>query len=232
MYKNCNEDGGRRGRRGRGGRGAWAAFEMTRNGRRGDKHRGASGGSWNFGFDPGDGFGHDGPFGPGGPFGSGGPFEGRRRRGRMFGPGELRLVLLKLIADESRHGYELIKAIEEMTGGSYSPSPGTIYPTLALLEDEGAIAEAAGDEPRKAYQVTDAGLAELEERAEEADALIERLTAKGEERKPFTSSNMFRAVGNLATVLKNRARAGKLDAETMDQIVDLIDDLARKVERL
>ena len=150
----------------------------------------------------------------------------------MFGPGELRLVLLKLIADQPRHGYELIKAIEEMTGGSYSPSPGTIYPTLALLEDQGAIAEMAGDEPRKAYQATDAGRAELEERAEEANALIERLTAKGEEGKPFASSNMFRAVGNLANVLKNRARAGKLDAETMDQIVDLIDDLARKVERL
>ena len=60
----------------------------------------------------------------------------------MFEGGELRLVLLKLIADEPRHGYELIKAIEEMTGGEYAPSPGIVYPTLTMLEDMGLIAEA------------------------------------------------------------------------------------------
>lgn len=177
-------------------------------------------------------FGPEGPFGPRGPFGGGGPRGGRGRRRRMFGSGELRLVLLKLIADEPRHGYELIKAIGEMTGGSYEPSPGTIYPTLSLLEDEGAIAEAAGDEPRKAYETTETGRAELAERAEEADALIARLTARGEEGKPFATPEMFRAVGNLATVLKNRARSGTLDEATVREIVDLIDDLAKKVERL
>ena len=93
-----------------------------------------------------------------GPRGGGG-----RRRRRMFGSGELRLVLLKLVADEPRHGYELIKAIEELTEGAYAPSPGTIYPTLSLLEDEGAITQAAGDETRKAYEATDAGRSELEE---------------------------------------------------------------------
>lgn len=179
-----------------------------------------------------DGFGQDGPFGPGGPFGMGGQRGGRGRRRRMFGSGELRLVLLKLIADEPRHGYELIKAIGEMTGGSYEPSPGTIYPTLSLLEDEGMIAEAAGDDARKAYEATAAGRAELEQRAEEADALIARLTARAEERKPYATPEMFRAVGNLATVLKNRARSGTLDEATVREIVDLVDELAKKVERL
>jgi Fe2+ or Zn2+ uptake regulation protein len=64
---------------------------------------------------------------------------GRKRRGRMFGTGELRLALLALIAKEPRHGYELIRAIEDMTGGSYAPSPGAVYPTLQMLEEEGMI---------------------------------------------------------------------------------------------
>src|SRR5215470_2046163 len=65
---------------------------------------------------------------------------GRRRR--VFDSGELRLVLLKLIADEARHGYELIRAIEELSGGLYVPSPGMVYPTLTMLHEMGQIEEA------------------------------------------------------------------------------------------
>ena len=71
------------------------------------------------------------------------------------------LVLLKLIADQPRHGYELIRAIEELTGGAYVPSPGVIYPTLTLLQDMGRIEEAAAEGPRKAFAVTADGTAEL-----------------------------------------------------------------------
>ncbi len=124
------------------------------------------------------------------------------------------------------------EAIEELTEGSYAPSPGTIYPTLALLEDEGAIAQAAGDETRKAYEATAAGRTELEERADEVAALFERLSGHGEHRRAYATPEMFRAVGNLANVLKNRARSGKLDEETVQEIVDLVDDLAKKIERL
>lgn len=161
-----------------------------------------------------------------------GPRGGGRRRRRMFGSGELRLVLLKLVADEPRHGYELIKAIEEMTEGAYAPSPGTIYPTLSLLEDEGAIAQAAGDETRKAYEATDAGHAELEERADEIEAIFERLSGHGQHRRAYATPEMFRAAGNLASVLKNKARSGQLDEKTVQEIVDLVDELAKKIERL
>ena len=160
-----------------------------------------------------------------------------RRRGRMFGQGELRLLLLHLIAEQPRHGYELIKAIEEMTAGSYAPSPGTVYPTLSLLEDEGAIREVAGgDEPRKAFEATAQGREELEDRKEEAEALVERLSGHGkrheERRRAFATPEMFRALGNLAQVVKIKARKGGLDEDTMAQIVDLIDEMARKIERL
>ncbi|MBX7526428.1 PadR family transcriptional regulator [Qipengyuania sp. 1NDH10] len=167
-------------------------------------------------------------------FGPGGPFAGRSggRRRRMFGSGELRLVLLKLLGDEPRHGYELIKAIEDLTGGSYAPSPGTVYPTLSLLEDEGAITPAKGDETRKAYEATEEGQKELEDRAEEVERIMERLSGHGEHRRAYATPEMFRAVGNLATVLKNRARTGKLDEDTVREIVDLVDELAKKIERL
>src|SRR5579885_3543114 len=85
-------------------------------------------------------------------FGGGGR-RGRRSR-RMFESGELRLVLLKLIADEPRHGYDLIRAIEELTAGEYAPSPGVVYPTLTLLQDMGLIEEAAEAGSRKPFQIT------------------------------------------------------------------------------
>src|SRR4029078_4541295 len=93
----------------------------------------------------------------------------------MFESGELRLFLWKWIADEPRHGYDLIRAIEDLTGGEYAPSPGVIYPTLTLLQDMGLIEEAAGEGPRKPFQATDEGRKHLEERSEEVEALFERL---------------------------------------------------------
>lgn len=174
-------------------------------------------------------FGEDGPFGPGGPFGGGGRGH---RRGRMFGHGELRLALLKLLADQPRHGYELIKAIEELTGGDYAPSPGAVYPTLQLLADEGLIEERDDDTPRKAFAATEAGRAELADKADEVEALFERLSAHGEREQRGRSPHLWRAMGNLANVLKHRARAGKLDQATIDEIVDMIDEMAKRIERL
>ncbi len=159
--------------------------------------------------------------------------RGRRgRRGRMFGTGELRLALLALIAEEPRHGYELIKAIEEMTGGAYAPSPGAVYPTLQLLEDEGAIEEAEAEGAKKPFDATDKGRAELDERADEVEALMRRLGRHGERTTTVRSHDLFRAMGNLGSVLKNRARAGKLDERTINEIVDMIDEMAKRIERL
>jgi DNA-binding PadR family transcriptional regulator len=156
----------------------------------------------------------------------------RQRRGRMFGTGELRLALLALIAENPSHGYELIKGIEEMTGGAYAPSPGAVYPTLQLLEDEGAIAEADAEGSKKPYAVTPQGEAELEERKVEVAELLRRLGRHGERTSTVRSHDVFRAMGNLGSVLKNRAKAGKLDEATINEIVDMIDEMAKRIERL
>ncbi|WP_298464754.1 PadR family transcriptional regulator [uncultured Erythrobacter sp.] len=193
----------------------------------------ASGGKW--GSDWGSGWGDDMRDTMGG--GSGGR---RRRRGRMFGSGELRLAMLALIAEEPRHGYELIKAIEDLTGGGYAPSPGAVYPTLQLLEDEGKIkpakakgkAKDADAGSKKPFEATKDGKAELEERKDEVETLMGRLNEHGERAEKVRSPDLFRAMGNLANVLKNRARAGKLDQDVMNEIVDIIDEVAKRIERI
>jgi DNA-binding PadR family transcriptional regulator len=162
---------------------------------------------------------------------SGGRGRGRRAR-RMFESGELRLVLLKLIADEPRHGYDLIRAIEELTGGEYAPSPGVIYPTLTLLQDMALIEEAAGEGARKPFQVTDEGRSHLEERAEEVEALFERLNDLKPREGSMAGSPVWRAMRNLGVAIRNRMAHGDVTEDTMHELAALIDEFAQRVERL
>src|SRR5215210_5919841 len=157
--------------------------------------------------------------------------RGRRSR-RMFESGELRLVLLKLIADEPRHGYDLIRAIEELTGGEYAPSPGVVYPTLTLLQDMGHIDEAPGKGPRKPFQVTDEGRKELEERAEEVEALLERLTDLKPRAEHSAGPAIGRAVKNLMTALSHRIGRDGLDDELLHEIASILDEAAQRIERV
>jgi len=100
------------------------------------------------------------------------------RVGRMLAQGDLKLLALALIAEQPRHGYELIKLIEEKTSGWYSPSPGVVYPTLTFLEEAGYVtAESEG--AKKRYTITEEGRAYLEENRDIADMVIERLEAVG-----------------------------------------------------
>src|SRR5215467_3307815 len=101
--------------------------------------------------------------------------RGRRAR-RMFESGELRLVLLKLIADEPRHGYDLIRAIEDLTGGEYAPSPGVVYPALSMLQDLGHIEGTEAESSRKAFSITQSGAADLSANAAQVKSLLARLT--------------------------------------------------------
>ena len=158
--------------------------------------------------------------------------DGRGRRQRMFDSGELRLVLLKLIADEPRHGYDLIRRIEELTGGAYAPSPGVIYPTLTLLDDMGLIEAQQSEGAKKLFAITDAGTAELEANKESAERLIARLADIGEERQRTDSASVRRAMGNLKAVLMNRLGERDLKDATLHDIVALIDEAAQKIERL
>jgi DNA-binding PadR family transcriptional regulator len=96
--------------------------------------------------------------------------------GRIFGPGDLRLMLLALIAEKPRHGYELIKEIEQKFGGAYSPSPGSIYPTLTLLEELEHVRASATDGARKLFEITDQGRAFLSENQATLDGVLARMS--------------------------------------------------------
>lgn len=179
----------------------------------------------------GRGFGHGFGHGFGGRRGGGGRGERGERR-RMFDSGELRLVLLKLIADQPRHGYDLIRQIEELTGGAYAPSPGVIYPTLTLLDDMGQIEAQQSEGAKRLFAITDAGRADLEANADVVDAAIARLTAVGEETQRTDSASVRRAMGNLRQVLMDRLGDRDLDKAALHDIVALIDEAAQKIERL
>ena len=178
-----------------------------------------------FSFDPGD-FRFE--FGEG-PGGRGGHRRGARRR--KFDSGELRLVLLKLLADQPRHGYELIKALEEMTGGDYAPSPGVVYPTLTLLEDMGFIAERKSKDSKKVFEATPEGLAHLDELAGEVDALFERIDGYAEQRRKHQRPEIGRAIGNMMHALKNRVARDGWNDELLAEVVDILDEAAKKIER-
>ncbi len=158
--------------------------------------------------------------------------EGGGRRGRVFDSGELRLVLLKLIEEAPRHGYDLIREIEERTGGAYAPSPGVIYPTLTLLGDMGLIEEAASDGAKKQYAITEAGSAELAAKADEVKALLERLSEMGKQRAKTDGAPIRRAMGNLRAVLQNRLVNDDVTAETLHDVAAILDEAAQRIERL
>ena len=186
----------------------------------GDRHMGPRGGRFGRGEGP-RGWSEEGP-------GSGRGGGGRRR---MFDGGELRLVLLKLIADKPRHGYDLIRAIEERTGGAYAPSPGIVYPTLTMLSEMGLIEEQLAEGARKQFAITPEGTAHLAEHEAEVTATFARLDALGAMRERTDAVPIRRALHNLRSVLQSRLGDG-LDKERMHDAAALIDEVAQKIERL
>ncbi|WP_422001077.1 PadR family transcriptional regulator [Reyranella sp.] len=158
--------------------------------------------------------------------------DGQGRRRRLFDAGELRLVLLRLIAEQPRHGYELIRAIEAQTGGSYVPSPGVVYPTLSVLQDMGQIAEAEAEGARKPFAVTAEGEAELGERKDDVEALMARLSQLASERRHTEHGPVRRAVENLRNALRYRLERDDVQAETVHEAAAILDEAARRIERL
>lgn len=158
--------------------------------------------------------------------------EAGRGRRRMFDGSELRLILLKLIEESPRHGYDLIREIEERSGGAYAPSPGVVYPTLTMLDDMGLTEEQKSEGAKKQFAITGEGKTHLAERAGEVEALFERLSQLGEARARHSGGPIRRAMGNLRAVLQERLTAEGVDADTLHDVAAILDEAARKIERL
>jgi DNA-binding PadR family transcriptional regulator len=174
-------------------------------------------------------FGHDHHHGFERGFGGGWGGRGEGRRGRMFDQGDLRLLLLSLIAERPSHGYELIRQIEEQFGGAYSPSPGVVYPTLTLLEELGFATVEAQEGGRKLYSVTEAGRAHLAEKAD-AVAAVKRRMEDARTRSTEPPVQLRRAMENLKTALRLKLEGGPIDPERAKAIAAALDAAALAVE--
>ena len=163
--------------------------------------------------------------------GRGGRHWGRGQGfGRPFDHGELRLVVLALIAEKPRHGYEIIKAIEEQFGGSYTPSPGVVYPTLTMLEESGnATVEEIGG--KKCYTITEQGKEFLAANRVSTDAAMGRMRGHGFREGMGRAPQLVRAVQNLKLALRLRQQSGPMTDEQLQKIVSAIDAAAIAIER-
>jgi DNA-binding PadR family transcriptional regulator len=182
---------------------------------------------------------HGGGFGFGGRHGMGG--GDMIRAGRMLASGDLRLIALALIAEQPRHGYEIIKVLEDKTAGWYSPSPGIVYPTLTFLEEAGYVT-AQSEGAKKLYTITEEGRAYLDENRGFVDAVLERLTEWGEKvsrmRRRFGADESERnglprlvraALDNLRVIAAERLEK---DADAEAKVVDVLARAAQELRRV
>ena len=176
----------------------------------------------------------------GGMFGMGGPRFGSHRHGgggrggrlgRFFDHGDLRYVLLGLIAERPRHGYELIKAIEEKFGGMYSPSPGVIYPTLTLLEELGYIRPDSVEGPRKQFVITPEGAAFLAANQAVVDQIFARMAEVSDVYAGGPAPEIRRAMHNLEAALTIRLGHGPLTADQVRAVTAVLDRAASEIEQ-
>jgi DNA-binding PadR family transcriptional regulator len=153
-----------------------------------------------------------------------------RRSGRMFDHGELRLVVLALIAERPRHGYEIIKEIEDRVAGTYSPSPGVIYPTLTMLEELGH-ATVAESEGKKHYTITAEGTAYLDANKSAVDQAMAHMQSVKSAHGGGPAPEILRARINLKMALRLREARGPLTEQQVRDIAAALDAAAVAIER-
>ncbi|MGH9420715.1 MAG: PadR family transcriptional regulator [Thermoanaerobaculia bacterium] len=187
-------------------------------------HHCGSGFGWAFGRRP-ENFGFDaGAFWAGRGKSRGGPFGG----GRMFDQGHLKFVILGLLAEKPRHGYEIIKEIEEKFGGMYSPSPGTVYPTLTMLEDLGYAKVTPQENGKKVYEITDEGRAHLAENKPLMDDIVARIAEFAQNVFGEPMMDVHRGFKNIGRSIyaKNSSRT----PEQLKKIVEILQRTASEID--
>ncbi len=156
---------------------------------------------------------------------------GRSELGRFFAHGDLRLVILQLIAEKPRHGYEIIKAIEDRVGGAYSPSPGVVYPTLTMLEDLGHVSVTPGEGTKKLHEITPEGRAVLEGSRPILEALLARMAQAADTFGGGPHPSIVRAREGLKLALHLRLARGALTDEQSAAIAAALEAATAAVER-
>jgi DNA-binding PadR family transcriptional regulator len=164
----------------------------------------------------------------GGRRGRGGPFRG----GRMFEQGDLKYVILQLLDEKPRHGYEIIKALEERFGGMYSPSAGTVYPTLTLLEDLGYASVAVEEGGKKIYSITDEGRAYLAQNRSAVDDIFERISEFGSTFLSDAFADVNRAFKDVAQATYRGTPRVFRDKEAVAKIRETLQRAAKEIDEI
>lgn len=153
--------------------------------------------------------------------------------GRFFGPGELRLAILALVAEQPAHGYQVMSRLGERFNGMYEPSAGSVYPTLQLLEDEGLVRVEAED-GRKVHHVTDEGARVVSEQADAIEAIWSRASSRGEWgmfRDPDAAEIIGPALRLVKAAVKTLAKSHG-DPRVVEEIQAIFVDARRRIEDL
>ena len=156
--------------------------------------------------------------------------RGGHRRRQWFGAGDMKYVILKLLRDKPRHGYEVMKELEERMHGCYSPSPGTVYPTLQWLEDEGLVV-ARDVDGKKVYEITDTGRAFLDENKDTVEDIFDRVRETVERTVGGSMVEVNRALGQLVkTVYRTGWKAD--NDEARKRLAEVLAKAATEIEEL
>lgn len=164
------------------------------------------------------------------------PWGPRMRRrwggGRVFEQGDLKYVILQLLSEKPRHGYEIIKALEEKFAGAYAPSAGAVYPTLSLLEDLGyaTVSVEEGGGGKKVYTITDEGRAYLAENKDDVDDIFEKISEFGAGFFSDHVKDVGVAFGRLARATFATSGRHLRDSEKAKQVKEVIDRAAKEIE--
>ena len=164
--------------------------------------------------------------------GRGRPRGGPYRRGRVFEQGDLKYVVLQLLAEKPRHGYEIIKELEDRFGGSYAPSAGTVYPTLALLEDMGYASVNLEEGGKKVYSITPEGTKYLEQNKEAVEDIFERIADFGSSIFGEAMGEVNKAFGRVARATYTTAPWHSKDKAAVDAIREALEEAARRIEEV
>jgi len=184
---------------------------------------GGHGAGRGWGFDP----------GPGGAWFWGGHGRGRGfRRGRVFEQGDLKYVILKMLAEKPRHGYEIIKELEDRVGGTYSPSAGTVYPTLTLLEDLGYASVTPEESGKKVYSITPEGQKYLEENKGAVEDIFERISDLGSSFLSESVMEINRAFGRLARATYTTVPWQSGDKTVAAELKRVLEQAAAEIEEI
>ncbi len=189
----------------------------------GPREREGAGRGWDWRADP-----NFGAFFFGGGHRRGGPWRG----GRMFEQGGLKFVILRLIAEKPRHGYEIIKELEERSGGRYTPSPGTVYPTLTMLEEMGFATGTVEEGGKKVYAITDAGRQHLAENKSAVDEVIDRLAQVGASIFGEQMRTAHEAMGGLGRAYMHVTMHRTADPAYVTKVVEILKRATAELEEL